>query len=41
MATERENTGFWFAIQWVLANAAGVAAELATAKAFGHVIFLI
>ena len=40
MANERANAGFWFAIQWLLANAAGVAAGLATAKAIGAFSFI-
>ena len=40
MTPEREETGHWFAIQWLLANAAGVAAGLASAKAFGSLSFV-
>jgi hypothetical protein len=36
MTTERANAGYRLPIQWLLANAAGVAAGLASAKAFGH-----
>jgi hypothetical protein len=40
MTTERENAGHWFAIQWLLANAAGVAAGLASIRAFGQLSFI-
>src|SRR6185436_12561541 len=40
MTTERENAGHWLAIQWLLANAAGVAAGFASAKALGQFSFV-
>jgi hypothetical protein len=40
MTTERENAGPWFAIQWLLANAAGVATGLASANALGQLSYL-
>src|SRR6478735_1485583 len=40
VTTERTNAGHWLAIQWLLANAAGVAAGLAGAKAIGPFTFI-
>jgi hypothetical protein len=40
MTTERENAGPWFAIQWLLANAAGLAAGLASANVLGQFSYL-